>query len=543
MARGGSRMKKSCDCCRRYLDHLEEKKQNMTCFLRRMTANFRHSMMVPNRFLKHFAGKLSGTIKLESPNGSLYDVEVTERFNKMVLRHGWEAFVDAHHIEENDSLLFQHIEKCCFEVLIFDSDGCEKVFSCAGIKNTPSFQETSVDTVGILSSSQHDATESSGSERFSRYQKGSSCHRGKTKKMAAISLSSEELGEDIPSENESSEPDDLQTPLGSGYVLSQRSYLSEAQKERVIALIQEIQPESTVFVAVMRKSHVQPPSPYLAISKEYAFAHFPHESTNVTLQRPGKSKKWHPKFYKRKDKRLYMLKGQWLNFVRDNHVQEGDICLFFPTKYGRRFTFTVHLVRTTTTHSSGGAGFRRVGSCHGRSTTKMASAVHVKEESTDGENVYLETDMHETLHEDLESDSGGPSEPPYIVPCNSCLSQSQKKIVEEKVRAIQSDVPIFVAIMNKSNVGVTHGTIEFGRRFAAPHLPVREQTVVLQCGKKIWKTKMVIRKGRRRWFLCGGWPTFVLDNGLRVGDVCLFELKKNERKITMKVHTILREQF
>uniref|UniRef100_A0A0A8ZJD2 Uncharacterized protein n=1 Tax=Arundo donax TaxID=35708 RepID=A0A0A8ZJD2_ARUDO len=36
------------------------------------------------------------------------------------------------------------------------------------------------------------------------------------------------------------------------------------------------------------------------ISKEYAFAHFPHKSTNITLQTPGMSKKWHPIFYKRK---------------------------------------------------------------------------------------------------------------------------------------------------------------------------------------------------------------------------------------------------
>jgi hypothetical protein len=84
----------------------------------------------------HFAGKLSGIIKLESPNGNLYAVEVTEHFNKVILRHGWGDFADDHHIEENNFLLFRHIDNSLFEVLIFDADGCEKVFSCAGIKNT-----------------------------------------------------------------------------------------------------------------------------------------------------------------------------------------------------------------------------------------------------------------------------------------------------------------------------------------------------------------------------------------------------------------------
>uniref|UniRef100_A0A0A9HD96 TF-B3 domain-containing protein n=1 Tax=Arundo donax TaxID=35708 RepID=A0A0A9HD96_ARUDO len=234
MARsGGSRMKKPCDCCKRYMDHLDEKNKNMSFFLRRMTANYKHSMILPNRFLEHFSGKLSGTIKLESPNGSLYDVEVTKCHSNMVLRHGWEAFVDAHHIEENDSLLFRHIEKCCFEVLIFDSDGVEKLFSCAGIKNTPCFEERSVDSVDISSSSHHETTESSESGRFARSQKRNSCLRGK--KIVATSSSSKE-SEDIPSENESFESDDLQqTPQGSAtFYLVEVIYLKHKRRKYLL---------------------------------------------------------------------------------------------------------------------------------------------------------------------------------------------------------------------------------------------------------------------------------------------------------------------
>lgn len=47
----------------------------------------------------------------------------------------------------------------------------------------------------------------------------------------------------------------------------------------------------------------------------------------------------------------------------------------------------------------------------------------------------------------------------------------------------------------------------------------------------------------RRWTLNGGWPQFARDNGLRVGDICLLELKKNERKLTMRVHIISTEQL
>ncbi|RCV41838.1 hypothetical protein SETIT_9G166700v2 [Setaria italica] len=539
--RSGSRTKKSCDCCKRYMDHLDGKDQKMNYFLRRMTTSSKHSMIVPNRFLKHFARKLSGTIKLESPDGSLYDVEVAERFNKVVLRHGWEAFVDANGIEENDFLLFRHTEQSCVEVLILDSDGCEKVFPCTGIVNIPSFKERSVDSVDISSSSHDETTESSESERFTRCQKGSSYHRRKTAKVTATSSSSKESG-DIPSESESYESDDLQTSPGDDYVLCSRSYLSEAQEERVVALIREIQPKVTAFVAIMRKSHVKGPSAFLALPKEYASAHFPHETTNITLQRPGKSKKWHPKFYRSKDIRLHMLRGQWLDFVRDNHVQVGDICLLLPTKGVRKFAFTVHLLHTTGPHSRVRTSFQSVSSCHGISSPKMASVVHIKEETTDEEYVSSEGGMHGISNKYLEyKDPGGSFEPPYIISVRSCLSESQKKIVEEKVRAIQCEVPIYVAIMNKCSVSIRY-ELEISARYAAANLPDRRQSMILRYMGKSWRTQMVVRSGSR-WFLCEGWFQFVCDNGLRVGDVCLFELEKNESKLTMTVHIIFSEQL
>lgn len=248
--RGGSRRKKPCACCKKYLDHLDGKNQPVSYFISVMDANSKHSLVsliswsaptycffrfvlydwyvgtskwilalsqqelplfyylhqnlllwllqiVPNKLVQRFAGKLLGRIiNLESPNGSLYDVEVTERYNKTVLQRGWKTFVHANHIQENDFMLFRHIEKTCFEVLILDSDGCEKVLPCAGVRNSPSIQEQSLDSAGISRSSCRDTTESSGSERFARRALGrsSSSYRGRTAKMAATSSSFEESG-------------------------------------------------------------------------------------------------------------------------------------------------------------------------------------------------------------------------------------------------------------------------------------------------------------------------------------------------------------
>jgi hypothetical protein len=38
--------------------------------------------------------------------------------------------------------------------------------------------------------------------------------------------------------------------------------------------------------------------------------------------------------------------------------------------------------------------------------------------------------------------------------------------------------------------------------------------------------------------LVQGWTKFTKDNNLQQGDMCLFELLKNEKELTMNVHII-----
>ena len=93
------------------------------------------------------------------------------------------------------------------------------------------------------------------------------------------------------------------------------------------------------------------------ISKERALAaaaHFPNENGTVTLRMPGKTENWRPRFFIEKD--MCMLAGNWLDFVCDNQVQAGDICMFVPAKggvRGERSTFMVHLIRAEAPHPRG----------------------------------------------------------------------------------------------------------------------------------------------------------------------------------------------
>jgi hypothetical protein len=73
----------------------------------------------------------SELVKLETPNGSVYPVEVSRELGAIVLRSGWNGFVNAHHIEENNSILFVYRGNSSFKVHVFNSVGHEKYLSCS----------------------------------------------------------------------------------------------------------------------------------------------------------------------------------------------------------------------------------------------------------------------------------------------------------------------------------------------------------------------------------------------------------------------------
>lgn len=71
------------------------------------------------------------------------------------------------------------------------------------------------------------------------------------------------LGEACLSEYDSFDSNDIPGRPKDKYVLSSRSNLADAQKEKIDKLLQDVQSRTLAFVAIMRKSNVQPPYPSL----------------------------------------------------------------------------------------------------------------------------------------------------------------------------------------------------------------------------------------------------------------------------------------
>ncbi|KAK3139702.1 hypothetical protein QOZ80_5AG0388290 [Eleusine coracana subsp. coracana] len=323
--------------------------------------------------------------------------------------------------------------------------------------------------------------------------------------MARTSSSSDKSGQETEGTAEFESLfglDDLQKYVGSDYIISRGSKLSEKQKEKVTELIKEIRSDFPLFVAIMRASNVTPHQPSLVVPIRYGDAHFPRKSQTVTLQRPGKNKKWHAKFDIRKDgsSHKYILSSSWSQFVRDNHVCQGDICIFQPMNdTNEKFMATVYLLRESKSYSFSGrtrkktTNANRVSYFEAGPRAKVTSTTHAMAEPVDGEMLHV----------------------------------WDVALAKQLIRGISISV----------GASSLH-TIVFDKPYASKYLPDGEQTLILMRtrNKKKWEVKINPRTDGVQ-ILTLGWNTFVDDN-LAIEDICLFQLMNNERSLIMAVDII-----
>ncbi|VAI80684.1 unnamed protein product [Triticum turgidum subsp. durum] len=112
----------------------------------------------------------------------------------------------------------------------------------------------------------------------------------------------------------------------------------------------------------------------------------------------------------------------------------------------------------------------------------------------------------------------------YISTQSTPLHSQQKEKVEERVRAIGSQFPVFVKVVSSSEV-VTKTS-----------LPGRLR-LLLDGDDRDWDCMLGLRKSNKTWWIDRAWPKFISDVGLEEDDICLFELTDTS-SLTMKVHVI-----
>ncbi|KAM3354556.1 hypothetical protein ACQJBY_025322 [Aegilops geniculata] len=519
--------------------------------------NFLKKLRLPDKFTKVLDGREPREVKLQEAGRRrrLWDVEVvSDADGHMYLGNGWEQFACAHDMRLGHFLVLSYDGHVVLTVKVFDGSMCRRHYHQDNDASSGSSSDRG-NTLGAEGEgeapSQTGAEEDDGEQYISKM--SNPCDSDESQKERYHSA--EELSEDSLSVDNSVESANPQT-LSNNYVLSAQCYPTKAQKMKIYALIEKIQPEFTVLVVQMKKSNVKRHAT-LIIRKDYALKYFPCEDTTIILQLPRKNKNWKCKFHIRASgmcnagrRTLYLGK-----FVHDTRIREGDICLFQPMTNveHRRFIVTAHLLhKGSIAHTPGGR--TGIGSNRGSTSAKMGG---VKDEPpTDGEQYSTEHEEHE-----VSEDSEGASERLFMLSIGASLTPAQNLKCLEKVEEIKFKPPFYVAIMSKSTVcqrgSQRSPSLHFSSQYAATYLVQKFAAghhrgenssislVLKREGKsRSWPTKLQYKYQTRhtsnQMTVHNGWPPFARDNRLREGDICLFKLMDNEEQLTMMVYIVRR---
>ncbi|KAF7070691.1 hypothetical protein CFC21_076168 [Triticum aestivum] len=475
-----------------YWHHMDDRQKH---FLRFMVGDFLHEMNIPEKFVNNFRGRISKVMKLEAPDGNVYNIQVTNDLNKITLRSGWAAFASAYELKEHDLLVFSYTGNSHFRVLIFDPSGCEKELFRIVMNHTPNVQKGGIshDQLFLKETRRRDGGSRDNNPR-------------KTKKMTLLDSPSPKSAEGVTSPEDtmnSSGPPETTEPR---YVLATGCNLTTAQKAQIDTLVKKIRPVIPFYITAMNKTSL---SGSLVICKDYAAKYLPHEDQFITLCHPRKSNIWLDNLKVTTDG-SGMLSAGWSCFVLHNELRESDVCVFEVSKSAGEMTMVVHSLE----------GGHHLQGKEPESQNKCDYPVKgkaIKEAESD--------------HKHAESKS------------NYYYSKYAKGLngeeLEEIFRSalIQQGNVVYVTILGKNQVRIKNNLLTFPEKFAAKHLVERSHDILLLRPNRseTWCARYYYHP-EKQGFSYSSWTKFVRDNKLREGHVCVFELIKGVSKAMMIVH-------
>ncbi|XP_047085457.1 B3 domain-containing protein Os03g0620400-like [Lolium rigidum] len=197
----------------------------------------------------------------------MYDVVVNWQMGQAVLGYGWDAFVAAHQIEENDTFLFMYIGDSNFEIRILDSDGCEK---------TASYFRQPSDFLGA-------------------FPPNVPC------------------GLHLPNEQAAPNPGHVHMPIEFDYIMPTGCHLILEQDDKVLEIARTIKSEIPLYVANIRLQLVD---------------HFKEETASSTIKLVAPNCHIYTVGASKHSEDQVVLRSGWGAFVVANHVQKNDILIF-----------------------------------------------------------------------------------------------------------------------------------------------------------------------------------------------------------------------
>ncbi|TKV92463.1 hypothetical protein SEVIR_9G164000v4 [Setaria viridis] len=363
---------KNCRVCMEWQEHCywSHMADDQKHFFKPMVGGFAETMSIPARFANNFNGHISEVVSLKSPSGKTWSIGVGNNdTDEVFLQSGWKDFVSAHSIAEGDYLLFKYSGVSSFDVLVFDSSGCEKtsphfaknhgyerIEGSAGVEGarrgshkfkggkdcTPQLLPSDEDEDGDDDSDLELAVQKNTSKSISK-----SCKRKLYRDIEQVHSQVKSDEDDLELDHEGDAP--------TGYYFCKNGpvsdyHLTEEDREEISSIRIPAQSTNPVFVQVMHPSHVRAQKPgVVSISSEFASKYLGAGRGDIILRRVSIKGKWHARFTCNRFSRGLTGRG-WCGFVGDNGLLDHDVCLFELMKGQRRPTMTVHVLRKVRGH-------------------------------------------------------------------------------------------------------------------------------------------------------------------------------------------------
>ncbi|CAN6343564.1 unnamed protein product [Urochloa humidicola] len=342
-------VEKGCEICRKWQEHYywEHMDARKIRFFKLMTGDFAKGISIPEKLAKNL--KDTENFDLKAPSGETWNIGANKNGDDLFLMSGWENFVKAHGLQENDLLIFTCSGNSSFDVLIFEASGCKKVSSLFGNRAHPDMRKHFDDTVDRGKQAERYASSDSEDTTTPSQLAGFPHHASTSKKSGA--RNSRQVLPESPSDSKGyvkrfaigEDDSDEEHDNCNYYYTRTANRLSDEEKEEITRLA-SIQPDNPAFVTVLQMSHVRRKSNFLIFPSRFVADHLDSRLHEITLIRPNRKDKWCVKY-------CYGNSAQGIRnytfsmFVQENRLREGDICVFELMKGTRRVTVKVHAIR------------------------------------------------------------------------------------------------------------------------------------------------------------------------------------------------------
>ncbi|CAN1847122.1 B3 domain-containing transcription factor VRN1 [Linum perenne] len=516
-----------------------------------------NKLRIPEEFAAEHGAELPNTVILKLPNGSEWKVGVLRISRRIWFHEGWQDFAQFNSLAPGYFMVFQYDSSGYFLVFIFNKTATEIDYKTRETEanKTVELERRVVDEFDVplvelfpsLKTREKPQLRSpQPCKMLRRSEKGRSVrnsetvvYRGSSSNMAKqvrrTMASDHSLGKSLKVHHESVSNfhSDKQAQR---LTFGREKSLTTAEKNRALARANAaFKTENPSFLLAMQPSYVCT-GLRVSLPVNFFIRNLERERGDIVLQVPD-GRVWTVEYnvidHGSQVKAFFGTKS-WFPFAQENNLKIGDVCAFELVKGGTEAMLNVVIFRATEPNkliTRSEKGWSVV--CRG-STSSMAKQMK--------RTMNSDHHLRESLKVLYESSSNFLSDKQ---PQKLKFGMEKTLTTAEKTRALaranaafKTENPFFMLVMQPTYVS-TKFRVSVPVNFFISNLKGKRGDIVLQVPDgRVWTAQYIVTNHScqlRAYFGLESWAPFVLENSLKVGDVCAFELVKGSTKPILNV--------